>query len=62
MRAVELSSGLALLYVITTAVGVVMVLRGMQEGKVRLRGVTRCPSCGRIRNRTARCPCLDGKT
>jgi hypothetical protein len=62
MLAVELSSGLALLYLITAAVGVLMVLFGMQEGKVRLRDVSRCPSCGRIRSRTTRCPCVDGET
>jgi hypothetical protein len=56
-----LTPQLALLCVITTGVGIVMLLHGLEEGKVRLRlrSMRRCAACGRFRRSSERCPCLD---
>jgi hypothetical protein len=52
---------LALLFVITTSVGVVMLMFGLEEGKVRVRSrrLDRCASCGKVVRATERCTCLD---
>jgi hypothetical protein len=56
-----LAPQLALLFVITTGVGIVMLLHGLDEGKVRVRSrkTRRCAACGKIMRASTRCPCLD---
>jgi hypothetical protein len=44
-----LAPSAALLWVVTTAIGAVMVVVGLRQGVLRHRGVRRCPSCGRLR-------------
>jgi hypothetical protein len=60
-RRVALTPQFALLFVITTAVGVVMLMFGLEEGRVRVRSrrLERCAACGKVVRATERCTCLD---
>jgi hypothetical protein len=53
----SLSPGLAFLYILTTGVGVAMMMGGLRMRALVKRSIRRCPSCGRqLRSREA-CRC-----
>jgi hypothetical protein len=56
----SLSPYVALLYILTTGVGVVMVIGGLRTRALVRRSIRRCPSCGRVLRSRAGCRCSSG--
>lgn len=53
----SISPDVALLYILSTGVGVVMVLGGLRTHALVRRSSRRCPSCGRLLRSQAACRC-----
>jgi hypothetical protein len=49
----------AMLWIITTGIGVVMVKSGLRRGALVRRREQRCPACGRSRSPNGSCGCAD---
>ena len=55
----SISPDVALLYILSTGVGVVMVLGGLRTRALVRRSSRRCPSCSRLLRSQAACRCTD---